>query len=70
MITNEKFAEVLKSLTKEDFDTAQRESLVSKELPMSRLELQITLTKLQDATAKLDQLTKQWDDAMAMYDKQ
>ena len=49
---------------------AQRESLVSKELPMSRLELQITLAKLQDATAKLDQLTKQWDDAMAMYDKQ
>lgn len=37
---------------------------------MSRLELQLTLAKLQAATAKLDQLTKQWDAAMAMHDKQ
>ncbi|WP_257222157.1 MULTISPECIES: hypothetical protein [Acinetobacter] len=37
---------------------------------MSRLELQLTLAKLQAATAKLDQLTKQWDAAMATHDKQ
>lgn len=37
---------------------------------MSRLELQLTLAKLQAATAKLDQLTKQWDAAMALHDNQ
>ena len=36
---------------------------------MTRLELQLTLAKLQAATAKLDQLTKQWDAAMAMHAK-
>jgi len=36
---------------------------------MTRLELQLTLAKLQAATIKLDQLTKQWDAAMALHEK-
>ena len=36
---------------------------------MTRLELQLTLAQLQASTAKLNQLTKQWDAAMALHEK-
>lgn len=36
---------------------------------MTRLELQLTLAKLEAATVKLDQLTKQWDAAMAAHEQ-